>query len=102
MKFRPDLSVGVAHTIEVFTGGCPLCRKTLEIVEVGKCASCVLIERDLEAEFEAHAELGRRYGVRAVPTIVVDGRIKVEGVPDFPWFCGDEFFAWLERNYPLR
>jgi len=56
---------------------------------------------DREAEV-AHADLVRRYGVRAVPTIVVDGRIKVEGTPDFPWMCGDEFYAWLEKRFPLR
>lgn len=72
------------------------------MVEAGKCGSCVLVERNLAREPEAHAELVRRYRVRAVPTIVVDGRIKVEGTPDFAWMCGDEFYAWLERAYPLR
>ena len=88
----PELVFGgtMAHTIEVFTGGCPLCEKTLTAVEVGKCGSCVLIERDLAREPEAHEEFVRKYAIRAVPTIVIDGRIKVEGKPDFPWMCGDE------------
>jgi len=90
------------HTIEVFTGDCPLCRRALDMVEAGKCASCVMVERNLAQEPEAHADLVRRYGVRAVPTIVVDGRIKVEGTPDFTWMCGDEFYAWLEKRFPLR
>lgn len=25
---------------------------------------------------------------RAVPTTVIDGEIRVEGIPDFPWICG--------------
>jgi protein-disulfide isomerase len=29
------------------------------------------------------------YGVKAVPTIVIDGDIKVISIPDFPWICGD-------------
>jgi glutaredoxin len=41
------------------------------------------------------------YKITAVPTIVVDGKIKVVGVPDFPWFCGDDFYRFLEKNFPL-
>jgi glutaredoxin len=41
------------------------------------------------------------YKITAVPTIVVDGRIKVVGVPDFPWFCGNDFYRFLEKNFPL-
>lgn len=62
----------------------------------------MLIERNLEAELGTHADLGRRCAVCAVPTVVVDSRIKVEGVPDFPWFRSDELFARLEGKYPLR
>lgn len=90
------------HTIEVFTGGCPFCEAVLDIVEVGKCAACVMIERNLSRDSKAHADLVQKYKIRAVPTIVIDGRIKVEGKPDFAWMCGDEFYEWLERNYPLH
>jgi len=90
------------HTIEVFTAGCPLCERTLAAVEIGKCASCVMIERNLAKEPTAHRDLVRRYKIRSVPTIVIDGRIKFEGEPDFNWMCGDEFYAWLERTYPMR
>ncbi len=31
----------------------------------------------------------RDYGVNSVPTTVIDGKIKVVGVPDFPWICED-------------
>jgi len=89
------------HRIEVFTGDCPLCREALDAVEAGKCGSCELVERNLARDFAANAEAARQYGVRAVPTIVVDGRIKVEGAPDFPWMCSDEFYRMLERQYPL-
>jgi glutaredoxin len=41
------------------------------------------------------------YKITAVPTIVVDGKIKVVGVPDFSWFCGDDFYRFLEKNFPL-
>ena len=43
-----------------------------------------------------------RYSISAVPSIVIDGKIKVVGIPAFPWFCGEEFYTMLERKYPLR
>lgn len=89
------------HRIEVFTGDCPLCREVLTAVEVGKCATCILVERNLAQDFPSNEEAVRRYGVRSVPTVVIDGRIKVEGKPDFPWMCGDEFYEFLLRHYPL-
>ncbi|MFQ5803394.1 MAG: thioredoxin family protein [Candidatus Methylomirabilales bacterium] len=89
------------HRIEVFTGACTLCREVLTAVEVGKCANCLLLERNLAQDFPAHKEAVRRYGVRSVPTIVIDGQIKVEGKPDFPWMCGDEFYEFLLRRCPL-
>lgn len=90
------------HVIEVFTTGCPLCRSTLGAIEVGKCASCILVERDLSRPDAVVRRLVKEYGVRAAPTTVIDGRIKVEGKPDFLWMCGDDFYARLEREFPLR
>ncbi len=42
-----------------------------------------------------------KYKIRVVPTIVIDGQIKVEGIPDFPWFCGDEFYNMLREKFPI-
>lgn len=72
------------------------------MVEVGKCASCILIERDLSAPSAEALRLVTEYGIRSVPSIVIDGRIKVEGKPDFLWMCGDAFYERLERDFPLR
>ncbi len=90
------------HVIEVFTAGCPLCRSTLGMVEIGKCASCILIERDLSRRDVTVRRLVEEYGIRAAPTIVIDGKIKIEGKPDFLWTCGDEFYTKLQREFPLR
>jgi protein-disulfide isomerase len=27
------------------------------------------------------------YGVKAVPTTIIDGKIEIVGIPDFPWIC---------------
>ncbi len=88
--------------IEVFTDDSPACRAVLEEVEIGKCGKCELVERNLAREPERHREAAARYGVRVLPTIVVDGRYKVEGRPDFPWVCSDELLRILEERYPLR
>ena len=31
------------------------------------------------------------YGVKAVPTTIIDGKIKIVGIPNFPWICGQIF-----------
>jgi len=47
-------------------------------------------------------ELTERHNITAVPSIVIDGKIKVVGKPTFPWFCGDKFYKMLEKKFPLR
>jgi hypothetical protein len=41
------------------------------------------------------------YGIRVVPTLIVDGRIRVEGSLDTPWICDDDFYARLETTHGL-
>jgi len=89
------------HLIEVFTGGCSLCRKVVNIVTVGKCRDCIMRVFEVDSGDEEVKMKRKLYKITAVPTIVVDGRIKVVGVPDFPWFCGDDFYRFLEKNFPL-
>ncbi len=90
------------HVIEVFSSGCPLCRETIEMVEFGKCRDCKMIIHDVVNPSQETREKMRMYNVNAVPTIVIDGVIKVVGVPDFPWICGDEFYKMLRERFPLK
>lgn len=92
----------MGHRIEVFTDDTQTSRQTLVMVEVGKCAGCELIERNLASDASSHQEAVQRYGITTTPTIVIDGVIKVEGKPDFAWMCGDEFYADLKQRYPLH
>ncbi len=64
--------------IEVFTAGCPLCDDTLALVResVSSCG-CEVIERRC-TDTDRCAEALQR-GVRAMPTVVVDGEIVFEG-----------------------
>jgi len=93
--------VMMSHHIEIFTGKCHLCKKVVDIVTIGKCATCKMDVTSVNAENPETAEKVKDYGITAVPTIVIDGRIKIVGIPDFPWFCGEEFYKFLDEKYPL-
>ena len=85
------------HKIEVFSGNCPICKTIVDEIEAGRCAGCQLIVYKLSENLE----LARNYGVRVVPTIVIDGEVKIEGRPDIPFVCSDETYAHFKKHYPL-
>ncbi len=89
------------HTIEIFSAGCPLCRHVSDVIEVGKCRGCTQIVLDVNHPTEEVKAKMRDYGVNAVPTIVIDGEIKITGIPPFPWVCDDDFYRRLRKEYPL-
>ncbi len=71
------------HSIEVFTAGCHLCRQTMEIVQKAKCDEYTVTEYNIreKCESEICLQKTKEYGIRAVPTIVIDGKIAIEGKP---------------------
>src|SRR5438128_12146198 len=82
------------HRIEIFTGSCPLCRSVVDEIEAGKCSGCKMVTYEMSKNPpEAH-----RYGVRVVPTIVIDGEVKIEGKPDIHLFWKPETTNNLETN----
>lgn len=89
----------MARVLEFFSGGCPLCLSFQNEVELGKCGPCQVEIIDVRNP-EARRRM-KKYAVRVVPTLVVDGKIKVEGRINEPWMCGDEFYAMLQEKYPL-
>jgi hypothetical protein len=42
------------------------------------------------------------YGVKSVPTTVIDSTIKIVGIPDFPWICSEDLYSKLKKDYPLK
>ena len=64
--------------IEVFTAGCSLCDDTLRLVKdaVASCG-CEVVERRCPPQ--QMCEESKAYGVRAMPTLVVNGAIMFEG-----------------------
>lgn len=59
--------------IEIFSAGCALCRDTIELVNGMACSSCEITIHDMtDAAVAARANA---LGIRAVPAVVVDGRL---------------------------
>lgn len=59
--------------LEVFTAGCDLCEEMVREVRAAACDSCQIeIRSTLE---KVHAEAARRYGIRRLPAVVIDGRL---------------------------
>jgi tRNA U54 and U55 pseudouridine synthase Pus10 len=90
------------HFIEIFSGNCPLCRHIIDDVEIGKCEGCRQVVYDLNNMTEELKIKMKDYGIKSVPTTVIDGSIKVVGIPDFPWVCGDDLYSRLKDQYSFR
>jgi hypothetical protein len=57
---------------EVFTAGCPICDPAVSLVRDLACPDCEVTVHDLR---ESGVEQAAQYGIRAVPAVVVDGRL---------------------------
>ncbi len=62
------------RTVEVFSAGCPCCDETVKLVESIVCPSCDLQVLDMRTDKAAQAK-ARRYGLKRVPAVVVDGKL---------------------------
>lgn len=59
--------------VEVFSAGCGVCDETVALVQSLTCESCDVVVHDMQQpEVVAKA---KRYGVRSVPAVVVDGKL---------------------------
>jgi hypothetical protein len=90
------------HTIEIFSAGCPLCKHITDEIEIGKCQGCNQTIYDVNKMTEEVKLKMKKYAVTAVPTTIIDGSVKVVGIPDFPWICGEDLYLKLKREYPFR
>jgi hypothetical protein len=90
------------HTIEIFSANCPLCRHIIEDIQIGKCQGCNQTVYDVNNLTDDIKRKMREYGISSVPTTIIDGNIKVVGIPDFPWICGEHLYLKLKREYLLK
>jgi glutaredoxin 3 len=90
------------HTIEIFSANCPLCKHITDDIEIGKCEGCNQIVYDVNNMTEEVKVKMKDYGVKAVPTTIIDGKIKIIGIPDFPWICGEDLYKKLVREHSFK
>jgi hypothetical protein len=90
------------HIIEIFSANCPLCKHITDDIEIGKCEGCSQTIYDVNNMTDKVKVKMRDYRIKAVPTIVIDHEIKIVGIPDFPWICGEDLYKKLKRDYPLE
>lgn len=59
--------------IEVFSAGCAVCEDTVALINKIACPSCAVEILDMhKPEVSKRA---KRYGIRSVPAVVVDGKL---------------------------
>lgn len=91
-----------SHRVEIFSANCPSCRHVMDVIEIGKCKGCTQIIYDVNTMTDEIKKKISDYDIISVPTTVIDGKIKVVGIPDFPWICSDELYKELEKNYTMK
>src|SRR5712691_4626961 len=90
------------HTIEIFSANCYLCKHLVDEIQIGKCDGCVQVIYDMNNTTDEIKTKMKEYDVNSVPTTIIDGKIKIEGVPNFPWICSDDLYERLKREYPMK
>ncbi|OGA53530.1 MAG: hypothetical protein A3F74_07350 [Betaproteobacteria bacterium RIFCSPLOWO2_12_FULL_62_58] len=59
--------------IEVFSAGCAVCEDTITLINKVACPSCEVEILDMHKP--EVSKKARRYGIRSIPAVVVDGRL---------------------------
>jgi glutaredoxin 3 len=86
------------HTIEIFSANCPLCKHVIDNIEIGKCEGCNQTVYNVNIITDKIKSKIRDYGIKAVPSIIIDGKIKLVGIPDFPWICSEDLYDKLKKE----
>lgn len=73
----PRRQTDMGRIVEVFIAGCPLCDEAVKLVRATACPNCEVKVYDLRDGCATNEcrDLAARYGVKTVPTVVVDGRL---------------------------
>jgi glutaredoxin len=67
--------------IEFFSAECRLCERTLKLLEQAFPSLKIIVHRQSECVDGNCCALAEKYGVRAVPSLVVDGKVVMVGLP---------------------
>lgn len=58
--------------IEVFTAGCPICEEQVEKIKEASCPNCEIEVLNVNSS-EAALARSRKYGIKSIPSVVIDG-----------------------------
>ena len=67
--------------IEFFSAECRLCDRTLGLLKQTFSSLQIIIHRQSECVDGSCCALAEKYGVRAVPSLVIDGKVVLVGLP---------------------
>ena len=65
--------MAATRKIEVFSAGCAVCEDTIALINKIVCPSCEVEILDMHKADVA--ERARQYGIRSVPSVVIDGKL---------------------------
>ena len=65
--------MATTRKIEVFSAGCTVCEDTIALINSIACPSCEVEILDMQKP--EVSKKAKRYGIRSVPAVVVDGRL---------------------------
>lgn len=65
--------MATTRKIEVFSAGCAVCEDTIALINRIACPSCEV--KILDMHQPDVAAKAKRYGIRSVPAVVVNGRL---------------------------
>ena len=68
--------------VEFFSAECRLCERTLNILKHNFSGLEIEVHRASECKDGSCCALAEQYGVRAVPSLVMDGKVTLVGLPD--------------------
>lgn len=86
----------------IFSANCPLCKHITDDIQIGKYEGCNQLVYDVNKMTEEIKQKMKNYGIKSVPTTVIDGEVKVVGIPDFPWICSEDTYTKLKKDCPLK
>ena len=65
--------MATTRKIEVFSAGCAVCDDTVALINRIACPSCEMLVLDMHKP--EVSQQAKRYGIRSVPAVVVDGKL---------------------------
>lgn len=69
-------------SVEYFSAECRLCNRTLGLLEQTFPSIKIIVHRQSECVDGSCCALAEKYGVRAVPSLVINGKVVLVGYPN--------------------